>query len=121
MESKVERINPYLNVKDVAKSLDYYIDVLGFKLHTKSPNLGIVEHSGHQIYLRTNEADTAPHRVWMVVENLDVLWREVKPKGAIITEEPTNYSWAYQMTIKDLDDNLLIIGTTPIERMDVMD
>ena len=121
MKAKIERINPYLNVKDVAKSLDYYIDVLGFKLHTKSPNLGIVEQDGHQIYLRSNKNETSPHQVWIVVEDLDVLWREVKKNGAMITEEPTNYSWAYQMTIKDLDENLLIIGTTPIARMDVMD
>ncbi|MEA3325695.1 MAG: hypothetical protein U9R53_00030 [Chloroflexota bacterium] len=47
MKTRVERINPYLNVNDISQSMKYYVDVLGFDPYIELPNLGIVQHDGH--------------------------------------------------------------------------
>jgi len=117
MKAKVERINPYLNVSDVSESIKYYVDVLGFELSIKTQNLAIVEHDGHQINLRLNIDNSNPHRVWIGVDNIDTLWRQAKKNKAVFEEEPTNYSWAYQMMIKDPDGNLLIFASASSDKM----
>jgi len=115
MKTRVERINPYLNVSDISKSLRYYVDVLGFDLYIETPNLGIVERNGHQIHISKDKDDGRANRVWIGVENIEVLFEQMKDNGAQISEEPTNYSWAYQMMIEDQDGNLLIYGSAPKE------
>jgi hypothetical protein len=51
MTTKVERINPKLSVVDVAESVAYYVNVLGFDPYVETPILGSVERDGHQIHL----------------------------------------------------------------------
>ena len=121
IKTRVERINPYLNVSDISESLRYYVDVLGFEQYIETPNLGIVERDRHQIHLSLPKGENTPHRVWVGVENIEVLFEQYKENGVKISQEPTNYSWAYQMTIEDLDGNLLIFGSAPKENLPFQD
>jgi len=56
----VERINPCLNVEDIAASMAYYIHVLGFKRYVETPTIGIIARDGHQIHLIKNLRDDPP-------------------------------------------------------------
>jgi catechol 2,3-dioxygenase-like lactoylglutathione lyase family enzyme len=115
MKTSVERINPCLNVHDVSASVKYYVDVLGFDLYVETPNLGIVERDGHQIHLNKSAGDIFAQQVWVGVGDIEVLYEGYKTKGIIFKQEPTNYSWAYQMVVEDLDGNLLTLGSGPLK------
>ena len=114
METRVERINPCLDVQDLAASIHYYVDQLGFALYVETPVLAIVERDGHQIHLRQAGPDSAPARVWIGVEDIAPLHGPYRARGVKIAQEPTNYSWAYQMIVEDPDGNLLVFGSGPL-------
>jgi len=115
MKTRVERINPYLEDSDISESIRYYLDVLGFDLYVETPVLAIIQRDGHQIHLRPSNTNINPQRVWIGVEDIAVLFRQLKENGVIFNQLPTNFSWAYQMMIEDLDGNLLIFGSGPLE------
>ncbi len=115
MSTRVERINPCLNVRDVPSSIRHYVDVLGFELYVETPTLGIVERDGHQIHLRKGGSGHNPTRIWIGVEDVEVLYKQYRAPGATIREGPTNYSWAYQIEVEDIDGNVLTIGSGPKE------
>ena len=113
MKVSVVRINPYLVVQNISASIRYFVDVLGFDAYIETPNLGIVERDGHQIHLSKSIKENTTHQLWMGVDDVEVLFEQFKGTGAIISQEPTNYSWAYQMVVEDHDGNKLIIGSGP--------
>jgi catechol 2,3-dioxygenase-like lactoylglutathione lyase family enzyme len=115
VETRVERINPSLDVQDLSASVHYYVEVLGFELYVRTPSLGIVGSDGHQIHLRQGGPDSAAARVWIGVEDIAVLYEQYRARGVKIAQEPANYSWAYQMMVEDLDGNLLVFGSGPLE------
>jgi len=115
METRVERINPSLDVRDLSASIQYYVQVLGFELYVETPALAIVESNGHQIHLRQGGSDSAAARVWIGVEDISVLYERYRARGVKIMQEPSNYTWAYQMIVEDLDGNLLVFGSEPLE------
>jgi hypothetical protein len=43
----------------------------------------------------------------------DALFKEFMDKGVAVVSEPTNKPWAYEMRIRDLDGNILWLGTEP--------
>ena len=115
METRVERINPYLEVKNLAASMRYYSEVLGFDIYIEVPTLGIMTRDGHQIHLIPREGELNPGRVWIGVEDIAPLHKSYLSRGAAIRKKPTNYSWAYQMEVGDLDGNILIFGSGPLD------
>jgi uncharacterized glyoxalase superfamily protein PhnB len=115
MKTRVERINPYLDVSDLSASINYYVDVLGFELYVETTELGIVERDGHQIHLSRSEESRDSQQIWIGVEDVEVLYEQYQESGAVIWQEPRNYPWAYQMAVKDLDGNRLIFGSEPKE------
>ena len=115
METTVERINPSIDVRDLSASVQYYVEVLGFELNVETPALAIVESNGHQIHLRQGGPDSAAARVWIGVEDIAALYEQYRARGVKFAQEPANYSWAYQMIVADLDGNLLVFGSGPIE------
>ena len=53
--------------------------------------------------------------VWIGVGDAELLFDEYRRKGAKIRHPPTNYQWAYEMQIEDLDGNVLRFGSDPKE------
>jgi len=115
METRVERINPYLEVKDLAASMRYYSEVLGFDVYIEVPTLGILTRDGHQIHIIPRDGELNPGRVWIGVEDIAPLHKGYLSRGAVIRKGPTNTSWAYQMEVEDLDGNTLIFGSGPLD------
>jgi catechol 2,3-dioxygenase-like lactoylglutathione lyase family enzyme len=114
MITRVERINPSLTVQDLAACVRYYAEVLGFAIYVETPMLGIVKSEGHQIHLRKASSDSSKVRVWIGVEDVATLYEQCAARNVKIVQEPTNYSWAYQMIVEDLDRNLLVFGSEPL-------
>jgi hypothetical protein len=47
------------------------------------------------------------------VDDADALLHEYRATGAKIRHAPTNYPWAYEMQVEDLDGNVLRLGSEP--------
>jgi hypothetical protein len=47
------------------------------------------------------------------VNDVDAVHEECRQRGAIIRQPPTNFSWACEMQVADLDRNVLRIGSDP--------
>ena len=117
-DDKVECIVPILNVKNLAASLDYYVNVLGF---TKDwdwgdpPNFAGVSRDGCSIMLCEGGQGHPGTWIWIGVEDAAAFYDEYKASGATIQEAPTNYPWAYEFRVEDLDGHVLRFGSAPKE------
>lgn len=115
-DGKVERIVPILNVKNLAASLDYYVNALGF---TKDwdwgdpPNFAGVSRDDCSIMLCEGGQGHPGTWIWIGVGDAGALYKEYKACGAAIQETPTNYPWAYEFRIEDPDGHILRIGSSP--------
>src|SRR5262245_55393498 len=93
---KFEVANPILSVADMARSLSYYVDVLGF---TNAPwggdDFTCVTRDQAGIYLSQGDQGQPGTWVWIGVEDVEALYQEYKAAGAAILHPPENYSWAY--------------------------
>lgn len=94
---KIECANPILNVRDMAISRDYYINVLGFTECDwgKGQPFTCMVRDGAGIYLCENGQGRAGTWVWIGFDgDIQVFHDELKQKGAIIRMPPTSYPWA---------------------------
>lgn len=104
---------PVLPVRDIAKSIDFYTNVLGFVVDWGGPEgaLCSVSREGHSIMLR---ADDHPHPSWVWIGLQDeTLIDQYRQREVRVVQEPRNMSWAYEMKLADLDGNVLWLGTEP--------
>ncbi|HAA76593.1 TPA: hypothetical protein DCE37_15885 [Candidatus Latescibacteria bacterium] len=100
----IESISPILSVADMQRSLEYYVDLLGFEnAEWGSDTFTGVSRDGCSILLRQ---DNDPARA--VHDGL-------KPKGVKIVMGPTDKGYALEITIQDPDGNVLRIGSEPEE------
>ena len=117
-DAKVECIIPILNVKNLAASMDYYVNVLGFRVEWDwgdPPDVGSVARDDHSIMLVEDGQGHPGTWIWMGVEDADQYYKEYKASGAKIREHPINYPWAYEFRVEDLDGHVLRIGSGPKE------
>ena len=118
MTTKLECINPMLSVSNVRASLNYYEQVLGFRRAdwvADGSTFALVLRDGFGIYLSEDLEAQQRAWVWIGAENIEPIYEEYKARGAKFREPPTNYSWAYQMMVEDLDGHVLCIGSEPKE------
>jgi predicted lactoylglutathione lyase len=118
MTTKLECINPILLVSDMNASLNYYEKVLGFKRAdwvTDDSPFALVLRDGFGIYLSEDSEKHQRTWVWVGAEDIEPIYEEYKASGAKIRQAPTNYSWAYEMTVEDPDGHVLRIGSEPRE------
>ena len=116
--AKVECIIPILYVRNFAASLDYYVNVLGFRKEWDwgdPPDIGSVERDGFSIMLCEGEQGHPGTWIWMEVEDAEQYYEEYKVSGAKIREHPINYPWAYELRIEDPDGHVIRIGSGPKE------
>ena len=116
--AKVECIIPILNVTNFSASIDYYVNVLGFRVEWDwgdPPDVGSVERDDDSIMLCENEQGHPGTWIWMGVEDAEKYYEEYKASGAKIREAPINYPWAYEFRVEDLDGHVLRIGSGPKE------
>src|SRR5687768_17028897 len=94
--SKIERVIPILNVKDISVSKAFYINILGFNEEPwGNDHFTSMERDNTNIYLaRASDMKTGA-LVWVGFDgDIFVLYEMLKAKGVTILQPPTNYSWA---------------------------
>ncbi|MGD0693637.1 MAG: VOC family protein [Terriglobia bacterium] len=111
---KFEGGNPIFRVRSVAASLDYYVRVLGFKLDWEaSEGFASVSRGRFHLFLCEGDQGNSGTWVWIGVSDAQALFEEYRAAGAKVRHPPTNYSWAYEMQVEDLDGNVLRMGSEP--------
>lgn len=111
VENIFEGVNPILRVQSVEASINYFVKNLGFKLDWRTPYFACVSRGHCAIFLSEGDQGSPGTWVWIGVNDADILLAEFRSTGAKIRHLPTNYSWAYEMQVEDLDGNVLRIGS----------
>ena len=113
-------VTPVLRVSSVEASIEYYTRALGFHVNFKFPNekapfFASVSRGSCGIFLC--EGDQGNPGAWVWIDGVDVekVYEEFLQSGAKIRNPPTNYEWALEMQVEDLDGNVLRIGSDPKE------
>lgn len=104
-------VNPIFRVQDVDASINYYVNVLGFKLNWRTGDFASVSRDRCGIFLCKGDQGHFGTWVWVGVGDVEALLKELEAKGAKVRNPPQNYDWAYEMQIEDLDGNVLRIGS----------
>ena len=105
---------PILRVGSLAPSLEYYVKVLGFKVDWQDPGIAASVSRGRcHIMLCEGDQGHAGGWVWIGVGAIEPLLEEYRTTGAKVRHAPTNYPWAYEMQIEDIDGNVLRMGAEP--------
>jgi catechol 2,3-dioxygenase-like lactoylglutathione lyase family enzyme len=106
-----EGVSPILRVQDLPASTDYYVRTLGFAIDWQGPYFASVSRGNCHIFLSQGDQGQPGTWVWIGVEDADALWEEYRRTGAKLRNMPTNYPWAYELQIEDLDGNVLRLGS----------
>jgi predicted enzyme related to lactoylglutathione lyase len=100
------------NVKDLTKAIDWYKNVLGFKVSAmwppENPNYAHFEHENGAIFaIMEDENYPSYGRFNFYVDNVDALWEELKDKAEVVEELFDTAYGSRKFTIRDLDGNEL--------------
>jgi predicted lactoylglutathione lyase len=112
-ERQIECAIAVLPVKDLARSILFYTETLGFKLDWGGGDgsfICSVSRDGCAIMLSQLGMGASPVWVWIGLED-DSLFHLYKERGVKVRQEPRNYPWAYEMKFEDPDGNVLWLGT----------
>lgn len=112
---RLECINPILNVKDIAVSKMFYVDLLGFKAaEWGDDNFTCITRDKTSIYLCRGAQGQSGTWLWVGFDgDIFALYDGLKSKGVTIKHPPSNYSWAFEMHVEDPDGHILRFGTNP--------
>lgn len=106
-------VTPVLRVRDVMASRDYYVRVLGFKVDFEYAEFVSVSRGRCGLFLCQGDQGHPGSWVWIDGHDVDAVYEEYKNSGAKIRHPPTNYPWALEMQVEDLDGNVLRLGSEP--------
>ena len=106
---------PILRVADLAASLAYYLDVLGFHVQWRMETIACVSRGDCGLVLCEGDQGNPGSWVWIGVGDAEALHAELEAKGAKVRNPPANFPWAIETQIEDLDGNVLRFGSEPIE------
>jgi catechol 2,3-dioxygenase-like lactoylglutathione lyase family enzyme len=114
--TKFECANPILSVADMARSVRYYVDVLGFtNAEWGGDDFTFVTRDKAGIYLCEGDQGQSGTWAWIGVGDVDALYEEYKARGATILHPPENHAWACEMKVGDPDGHVLRFGSDPKE------
>ena len=102
---------PIFRVARLAASLEYYVTVLGFQIDWEDRNIAAVSRDRCCLFLCQGDQGHPGAWTWIGVGDVEALFTELSAKGARIRHPPTNYRWALEMQIQDLDGNVLRLGS----------
>jgi uncharacterized glyoxalase superfamily protein PhnB len=111
---KIEHVVPILRVEDVAASIAYYGERLGFEQtfsYGDPPVFGGAARDGVEIFFcRQGQGNPG---TWMSlwVDDVDALYRDFRERGADIRQPPTNFEWGVrEMRVGDPDGHRLRVS-----------
>lgn len=110
---RFECANPILRVEDLARSLRFYVDLMGFHDEGWGEEFTCVTRGPAGIYLCEGEQGRGGAWVWIGVEDARALHVEFAAAGVAIREPLTNYPWALEFRVEDPDGNVLRFGSEP--------
>jgi predicted lactoylglutathione lyase len=112
---RVENVTPILNVCDISKSLEFYVDLLGFKnAEWGDDNFTSINRDNTGIYLCKGHQGALGTWIWIGFDgDIFHLHEKLKSKGVKIKHPPTNFSWAYELQVEDPDGHVIRFGTDP--------
>ena len=114
--TRFEGAEPILSVADMARSLRYYVDVLGFiNADWGGTDFTRVSRDNAGIYLSQGDQGHPGTWVWLGVDDVESLYEEYTQTGASILHAPINYPWAYEIKVHDPDGHVLRFGSEPRE------
>jgi catechol 2,3-dioxygenase-like lactoylglutathione lyase family enzyme len=112
--TRFEHAHPILCVADLARSVRYYVSVLGFtNADWGSDDFTLVMRDEASIYLSEGDQGQPGTWVWLGVDDVGALHDEYRQAGAIILHPPQNFPWACEMKVGDLDGHVLRFGSDP--------
>jgi catechol 2,3-dioxygenase-like lactoylglutathione lyase family enzyme len=116
MEINFHPATPILRVGSLDASIAYYVDVLGFRVDWRADGiLASVGRGPCHVFLCEGDQGHPGAWVWIGVGDAVALHEELRAKGARVRHPPTNYAWALEMQVEDLDGNVLRFGSDSIE------
>lgn len=115
---RIENVAPILYVKDMPRSLEFYINILGFKnAEWGDDNFTSVNRDNSGLYLSKGGQGSPGTWIWIGFDgDIFSLHQKFKSEGVTIKLPPTNFSWAYEMQVEDPDGHILRFGTDPNEK-----
>jgi hypothetical protein len=102
---------PIFRVANIGASLAYYVEKLGFEHNWGDSGLASVSRDRCTIFLCEWEQGQPGTWAWVGVQDAGALHEELIARGAKIRVPPTNYAWAYEMQVEDLDGNVIRLGS----------
>ena len=106
-------VTPVLRVSNVNLSTDYYVHILGFRINFRTPGFVSVGRGQCSLFLCEGDQGNPGSWVWIDAKDVEALHEEYRASGAKIRNPPTNYPWALEMQVEDLDGNVLRLGSDP--------
>lgn len=104
---------PIFRVARLAASLEYYVTVLGFNIDWEQAGIASISRDRCCLFLSQGDQGHPGGWTWIGVGDAEAVFEELRAKGARVRHPPTNYSWALEMQIEDLDGNVLRLGSGP--------
>lgn len=112
---RLEGIQPILNVKNIAASKTFYVDILGFSEDNwGDETFTSIRRDNCGIYLCRGNQGQPGTWLWIGFDgDLNLLYQLLRKKGVNIKMPPANFSWAQEMHVLDPDGHVLRFGTDP--------
>jgi predicted enzyme related to lactoylglutathione lyase len=105
---------PILRVENMEASLRFYCGVLGFaNASWGSEEFTSVNRDRAGIYLCRGGQGRGGAWIWLGVNDVEVIYEDLKARGVPIRMPPTNYPWALEIHVEDPDGNVLRFGSEP--------
>lgn len=113
--TRFEHAEPILRVSDMAASVRYYTEALGFaNAEWGTDDFTLVSRDGAAIYLCRDQQGHAGTWAWVGVEDAAALYEEYTRSGARVRHPPRNYPWALEIHVEDPDGHVLRFGSEPL-------
>lgn len=114
---RIENIAPVLSVRDIQRSLKFYVDILGFRnAEWGDQNFTMVTRDNSGLYLCKDEQGVSGTWIWIGFDgDIFQLHQQLKSQKVKIVLAPTNFSHSYEMRVEDPDGHVLRLGTDPNE------
>jgi len=109
-----ENSQPILRVENMAASLRFYVDVLGFQnADWGSDDFTMLSRDRAVIYLCRRNQGRGGAWIWIGVDDAEKLHEELVSRGVPIRMPPKYQSWAVEIHVEDPDGNVIRFGSEP--------